>query len=70
MPLCRAGMDGALGHGAACDGAVGYPHVFTGLGFVTGAKVQIISDNGDNLIVQAHDSRVAISRDMALHIHL
>ncbi|MDR1773912.1 MAG: ferrous iron transport protein A [Clostridioides sp.] len=35
------------------------------LGFVQGAKVQIVSQNGGNVIVSIKDSRVAISKEMA-----
>lgn len=38
------------------------------LGFVPGETVRVLSANGGNLIVNIKDSRVAISRDMALKI--
>lgn len=38
------------------------------LGFVPGETVRVLSANDGNLIVNIKDSRVAISRDMALKI--
>ena len=38
------------------------------LGFVSGAKVVILSANGGNVIVNIKDSRVAINEDMARRI--
>lgn len=38
------------------------------LGFVEGAKVSIVSRNGENMIVQVADSRVAIDGSMANRI--
>lgn len=38
------------------------------LGFVPGEFVTVVSENCGNLIVNIKDSRVAISRDMALRI--
>ncbi|CDZ75333.1 FeoA domain [Peptoniphilus sp. ING2-D1G] len=35
------------------------------LGFVKGAKIKIINENGSNLIVKVKDSRVAIGSDIA-----
>jgi ferrous iron transport protein A len=35
------------------------------LGFVAGAEITIITENGGNLIVNVKESRVAISREMA-----
>lgn len=35
------------------------------LGFVTGGKVTVISENGGSLIVNVKDSRVALGKDMA-----
>ncbi|MDO4299556.1 MAG: FeoA family protein [Lachnospiraceae bacterium] len=35
------------------------------LGFVPGAKVTVVSENGGNIIVNIKESRVAISREMA-----
>ncbi len=38
------------------------------LGFVPGEMVTVVAENCGNLIVNIKDSRVAISRDMALKI--
>lgn len=35
------------------------------LGFVTGGKVTVVSENRGSLIVNVKDSRIAIGRDMA-----
>lgn len=35
------------------------------LGFVTGGKVTVVSENSGSLIVNVKDSRIAIGRDMA-----
>lgn len=35
------------------------------LGFVPGAKVTVVTENGGNIIVNVKESRVAISREMA-----
>lgn len=35
------------------------------LGFVTGARVTVVSENNGNMIVNVKDSRVAIGKDMA-----
>lgn len=35
------------------------------LGFVAGGTVTVISEMGDNIIVNVKDSRVAIGKDMA-----
>lgn len=38
------------------------------LGFVTGAKISVVADNGGNLIVNIKDSRVALGKDLAIRI--
>lgn len=38
------------------------------LGFVIGSTVTIVSDTGGNLIVNVKESRVAVSKEMALKI--
>lgn len=40
------------------------------LGFAVGGVVKVISVAGGNLIVQVRESRVAISREMALKIQV
>ncbi len=38
------------------------------LGFVEGAEVEVIADNGGNLIVGLYGSRLALNRDLAKRI--
>lgn len=38
------------------------------LGFVVGSSVTIVSDIGGNLIVKVKESRVAVSKEMAIKI--
>ena len=38
------------------------------LGFVAGAQVSVVSENSGNVIVKIKESRVAISREMAMKI--
>ena len=38
------------------------------LGFVVGADVTVVNEAGGNLIVQVHDSRLALDKSMALRI--
>ena len=38
------------------------------LGFVPGSMVMVISENGGNLIVKIKESRIAVSREMAMKI--
>ena len=38
------------------------------LGFVVGTPVTVVSEMGGNIIVSIRDSRVAISREMAVRI--
>lgn len=38
------------------------------LGFVTGADITVVSKNGDNVIVNIKDSRIAISSEMSRKI--
>lgn len=38
------------------------------LGFVEGGSVTVISEMGENLIVNVKDTRIALSRDMASRI--
>lgn len=40
------------------------------LGFTAGAEITVICENGGNLIVNVKDSRVALSREMALKIYV
>ena len=38
------------------------------LGFVPGARVVLVNTNGGNVIVNVKESRIAISREMAMKI--
>lgn len=38
------------------------------LGFVSGAQVTVISENGGNLILNIKESRIAVNQDMAKRI--
>jgi ferrous iron transport protein A len=38
------------------------------LGFVQGSPVTVIAENNGNVVVKIRESRVAVSREMALHI--
>ncbi len=40
------------------------------LGFVVGTPVTVVSEIGGNIIVVIRDTRVAISREMAMKIHV
>ena len=40
------------------------------LGFVVGSPVTVVSEVGGNLIVRVKDTRVAISQQMAMKIHV
>jgi len=43
----------------------------TGLGFSLGRGIEIIQETfGDNLIVKIGDTRLALDRRMAMHIHI
>lgn len=43
-------------------------HFLANLGFVEGAKVSIVSENGGNIIASVKDSRVAINQNMAMRV--
>ena len=40
----------------------------SGLGFVAGSEVRVVSETAGSVIVQVKDSRVAVSREMAQKI--
>lgn len=40
------------------------------LGFIAGSEIRIVSMMGGNLIVQVKESRVAISKEMAVKIYV
>lgn len=69
MPLAMAGMEETR-----CIKKVGgLPETrrfLENLGFIEGGIVKVISASCGNLIVQVRESRVAISREMALKIQV
>ncbi len=69
MPLSMAGLDETR-----CIRKIGgLPETrrfLENLGFTEGSAVKVVSASGGNLIVQVRESRVAISREMALKIHV
>lgn len=69
MPLSIAGA-GYRGLVQRLTGREDTRRFLAGLGFVLGAQVEVLSENGGNLIVRVRESRVALSRDLALHIHM
>lgn len=38
------------------------------LGFVVGAQVTVVSENGGNMIISVKDARIALDRTMAMRI--
>lgn len=69
MPLAMAGMEETR-----CIKKIGgLPETrrfLENLGFIEGGIVKVISASCGNLIVQVRESRVAISREMALKIQV
>ena len=65
--MCYAIIDGSRGQGECNmqDWRQGGNQIVSGLGFVVGAIVTVISEIQGNLIVNVKDSRVAIGKDMA-----
>lgn len=39
-----------------------------GLGFVVGGNITVVSENGGNVIVKVKESRVAVSKEMAMRV--
>lgn len=67
MPLSMANV----GENASIKGINGdnnVRHFLESLGFVIGADVKVVNKNGGNVIVSMRESRVAISREMAVRI--
>ena len=63
--------------GAENDGVIkkiaGKPEVkkhLENLGFIVGDKVTVISEQNGNIIVKVKESRVAISKEMAMKIYV
>ncbi len=69
MPLSMAGMDETR-YVKKIGGLPETRRFLENLGFTEGSMVKIISASGGNLIVQIRESRVAISREMALKIQV
>lgn len=67
MPLTFA-KEGELASIKKVGGKEDIRRFLENLGFVVGAAVTVISESGDNLIVNIKDSRVAIGKDMASRI--
>lgn len=69
MPLSMVGMDETR-----CIRRIGgLPETrrfLENMGFAEGGMVKIVSVSGGNLIVQVKESRVAISRELALKIQV
>ncbi len=40
------------------------------LGFVVGTPVTVVSENGGNIIVLIKDTRIAVSKEMAMKIYV
>ncbi len=49
-------------------GSAEIKHHLENLGFVVGAKVTVVSNVNDNVIVNVKEARIAISREMAKKI--
>lgn len=67
MPLTMAEPNAAVAI-RRVGGSTEVRQFLESLGFTAGTLVTIISAIGGNLIVQVKDSRVAISREMAMKI--
>ena len=67
MPIYMLGV-GSVRRISAVHGDDAVKKHLNELGFVEGAQVEIISDNGGNLIVGLYGSRLAINRDLAKRI--
>ncbi len=69
MPLSMIGP-GAAGRIQRISGSGEVRRFLSGLGFIEGREVKVLSDIGGNVIVGVLDSRIAINRDMASHIYV
>ncbi|MDR1748337.1 MAG: ferrous iron transport protein A [Spirochaetaceae bacterium] len=67
MPLTMA-VTGAVSTVKKITGTDSIRQFLGSLGFVTGEKVSIVSEVGGDLIVSVKDSRVALSRALAVKI--
>ena len=69
MPLSMIGS-GKSGKIQRISGSGEIRRFLSGLGFIEGREVKVLSDIGGDVIVSILDSRVAINRDMARHIYV
>ena len=69
MPLSMTGS-GKSGKIQRITGSGEIRRFLSGLGFIEGREVKVLSDIGGDVIVGILDSRVAINRDMARHIYV
>ncbi|MBO8437242.1 MAG: ferrous iron transport protein A [Spirochaetes bacterium] len=69
MPLSMIGS-GKSGKIQRITGSGEIRRFLSGLGFIEGREVKVLSDIGGDVIVGILDSRVAINRDMARHIYV
>ena len=67
MPLTLAGV-GSVNLIRRIGGGAEVRKHLSDLGFVAGCEVTVISEIGQNLIVQVKESRVALSREIAARI--
>ena len=67
MPLFMLGV-GSRRRISAVNGDDSVKKHLNELGFVEGAEVEIIADNGGNLIVGLYGSRLALNRELAKRI--
>lgn len=67
MPLTMAGIDREI-QIKKISGKNETKHFLENLGFVAGEVITVVSEIQGNLIVKVKDSRVAISKEMAIKI--
>ncbi len=67
MPITLAGV-GAKMKVAAIKGNDEIRRHLCDLGFVEGAEVEVVADNGGSLIVGVHGTRLALNADLARRI--
>jgi len=67
MPLTMAGIDREI-QIKKISGKNETKHFLENLGFVVGEVITVVSEIHGNLIVKVKDSRVAISKEMAIKI--
>lgn len=67
MPLTLL-ADGETGEIKRVGGQDEVRKFLENLGFVTGEQVRVVSSGGGNIIVQVKDSRVAVSKGIAVRI--